>query len=120
MIDTVCAKLDRVFNEDQLPALQHGDLWSGNFLCDSNHRPVLIDPACYYGHPAVDLGLTTLFGGYDRKFYEAYKSVRKLPDNWHLQWQVCNLYPILIHVNLFGGNYGQMLIQTLREITRSL
>lgn len=29
------------------PALLHGDLWSGNFLCDANVREVLIDPAVY-------------------------------------------------------------------------
>ncbi|HLZ88395.1 MAG TPA: fructosamine kinase family protein [Puia sp.] len=27
------------------PALLHGDLWNGNFLCDATGRPVLIDPA---------------------------------------------------------------------------
>jgi fructosamine-3-kinase len=25
-------------------SLLHGDLWSGNFLCDDQYRPVLIDP----------------------------------------------------------------------------
>jgi protein-ribulosamine 3-kinase len=120
MIDKICSNIDSVFPEPQTPALLHGDLWSGNFLCDVNEQPVLIDPAVYYGHPAVDLGLTTLFGGYDRRFYEAYRSVRPFPDNWHQQWQVCNLYPLLIHVNLFGGSYGTMLSQTLKEITRSL
>ena len=37
------------------PALLHGDLWSGNFLCDSQSRPVLIDPAVYFGHRSMDL-----------------------------------------------------------------
>jgi fructosamine-3-kinase len=54
------------------PALLHGDLWNGNFLCDEMQRPVLIDPAIYYGHRAIDLGMTTLFGGFENEFYNAY------------------------------------------------
>ena len=48
--------------------LLHGDLWSGNLLCDHKGNPVLIDPAVYHGHPSMDLGMTTLFGGFDRIF----------------------------------------------------
>jgi fructosamine-3-kinase len=39
-------ELDSIF-EKELPSLQHGDLWSGNFLCDGQGHPVLIDPAVY-------------------------------------------------------------------------
>jgi len=87
------------------PSLVHGDLWSGNFLCDIEKQPVLIDPAIYYGHPAVDLGLTTLFGGFDKLFYEAYNYYSPFPSNYLEQWDCCNLYPLLIHLNLFGRGY---------------
>jgi protein-ribulosamine 3-kinase len=86
------------------PALLHGDLWSGNFLCDADSRPVLIDPAVYYGHRGMDLAMTTLFGGFERPFYEAYAHHYPLPLNHREQWEICNLYPLLIHLNLFGAS----------------
>jgi protein-ribulosamine 3-kinase len=87
------------------PALLHGDLWSGNFLCDDNNQPVLIDPAIYYGHRSMDLAMTTLFGGFDRQFYQSYDHHYPLPPNYRQQWEIANLYPLLIHLNLFGEAY---------------
>ncbi|HMF72241.1 MAG TPA: fructosamine kinase family protein [Flavitalea sp.] len=98
------SQLGNIF-DDNRPSLVHGDLWSGNFLCDIEKQPVLIDPAIYYGHPAVDLGLTTLFGGFDKSFYEAYNYYSPFASNYMEQWDCCNLYPLLIHLNLFGRGY---------------
>lgn len=97
------------------PALLHGDLWSGNFLCDSKEKPVLIDPAVCYGHPAVDLGLTTMFGGFEQPFYESYHYHAPFPSNYRQQWQVANLYPLLIHLNLFGKGYLQDILYTINH-----
>jgi fructosamine-3-kinase len=85
--------------------LVHGDLWSGNFICDENHDPVLIDPAVYYGIAAVDLGMTTLFGGFSKEFYEAYAYHAPFPSNYEEQWRIAKLYPLLIHLILFGKSY---------------
>ena len=93
--------LNTIF-EKEPPALLHGDLWSGNFLCDDKGQPVLIDPAVYFGHRSMDLAMTTLFGGFERPFYEAYAWHYPFPPNHREQWDVCNLYPLLIHLNLFG------------------
>ncbi|MDF2189809.1 fructosamine kinase family protein [Paraflavitalea sp. CAU 1676] len=95
------------------PVLVHGDLWSGNFLCDTDSRPVLIDPAVYYGHPAVDLGMTTLFGGFEALFYESYHQHAPPPANYREQWEVANLYPLLIHLNLFGKGYLPDILSTI-------
>lgn len=97
-------KLDNFFNPEP-PSLLHGDLWSGNYLCSHRFQPVLIDPAVYYGHRSMDLAMTTLFGGFDRSFYEAYAYHFPLPSNYREQWELCNLYPLLIHLNLFGASY---------------
>jgi len=96
-------------------SLLHGDLWNGNFLCDHSGMPVLIDPAVYYGNPAMDLGMTTLFGGFDPLFYESYKEHFTLPSNYVQQWEICNLYPLLIHLNLFGKGYLQRIISTIQN-----
>jgi fructosamine-3-kinase len=111
--DTLYLQLHHVFDDAQKPALLHGDLWSGNFLCNQQAQPVLIDPAIYFGHPAVDLGMTTLFGGFNQRFYDAYKYHLPLPHNYKEQWQICNLYPLLIHLYLFGKSYVQQIEQTL-------
>ncbi|MBD0295892.1 MAG: fructosamine kinase family protein [Bacteroidota bacterium] len=93
------------FFEVENPALLHGDLWSGNFMCNSQSEPVLIDPAVYYGHRSIDLGMSTLFGGFRNNFYEAYHYHYPLPKNYEEQWQLCNLYALLIHLFLFGKSY---------------
>ena len=98
-------KLPSIFAGKQKPSLVHGDLWSGNFMCDENSEPVLIDTAAYYGHPSVDLGMSTLFGGFRKGFYEAYNYNSPFPSNNKEQWEVCNLYPLLIHLILFGRSY---------------
>lgn len=97
------------------PVLLHGDLWSGNFLCDEKSKPVLIDPAVYYGHRSIDMAMTTLFGGFDARFYESYNYHFPLPTNYRQQWEVCNLYPLLIHLNLFGKSYLADILNTIRQ-----
>ena len=107
-------KLPGIFDNDK-PSLLHGDLWSGNFMCNDKNQPALIDPAVYFGHPSVDLGMTTLFGGFDRSFYDAYHYHSPLPPNYKQQWQACNLYPLLIHLHLFGKSYLRQIEQTLAD-----
>jgi fructosamine-3-kinase len=97
------------------PSLLHGDLWSGNFLCDTTGNPVLIDPAAYFGHRSVDLAMTTLFGGFDPIFYEAYAHYYPLPANYREQWEISNLYPLLIHLNLFGKTYTRNILHTIQR-----
>jgi protein-ribulosamine 3-kinase len=107
-------RLPAIFDE-QPPALLHGDLWSGNFMCTSNKQPALIDPAIYYGHPSIDLAMTTLFGGFNNTFYEAYQYHAPFPANYKEQWKVCNLYPLLIHLLLFGKTYLSSIERTLND-----
>ena len=113
--ESVYQVLPRVFDAAQEPVLVHGDLWSGNFMCDDAASPVLIDPAVYYGHPSVDLGMTTLFGGFSSAFYEAYHYHRPFPPDYKDQWKVCNLYPLLIHLLLFGRSYLSQIDHTLHS-----
>lgn len=99
----------------ETPSLLHGDLWSGNFLCDEQSRPVLIDPAVYYGHRYMDLAMTTLFGGFETPFYEAYHHHYPLAPDYRRAWDICNLYPLLIHLNLFGHSYLPQILNTIRS-----
>ena len=96
------------------PALLHGDLWSGNLIADEKGEPCLIDPAVYYGNREVDLAMTRLFGGFDERFYEAYEEAFSTPPGLDERLSIYNLYPLLVHVNLFGGGYLQQVTSILR------
>lgn len=87
------------------PSALHGDLWSGNFLCNSNEKVVFIDPAVYYGHREVDLAMTLLFGGFSKEFYSIYHEEFPLERGFFDRKDIYNLYPLLIHLNLFGSSY---------------
>jgi fructosamine-3-kinase len=97
------------------PSLLHGDLWSGNFLADEEGQPVLIDPAVYFGHRSIDLAMTTLFGDFRQPFYDAYNYQYPFPANFRDQWEICNLYPLLVHLNLFGLSYLGNILHTIRR-----
>lgn len=87
------------------PSLLHGDLWSGNYMVDDEGRPVLIDPAVYYGHREADLAMTLLFGGFEHEFYAAYDEAWPLVHGWKERVPVYQLYHLLNHLNLFGSAY---------------
>lgn len=87
------------------PSLLHGDLWSGNRMCDAEGQPVLVDPACYYGHHEAELAFTRLFGGFPATFYEAYQATYPLQAGWEQRVDLFNLYPLLTHLNMFGTGY---------------
>jgi len=108
------AKFDTFFPTEP-PSLLHGDLWSGNTFSDLQNRPVLIDPAIYYGHRLMDLGMTKLFGGFGPRFYDSYKEVNRLESNWNEAVEVANLYPLLVHLELFGSGYRSQIITILNR-----
>lgn len=97
-------KLDTLMPKES-PALLHGDLWNGNFMVGENGLPCLIDPAVYYGHREMDLAMTRLFGGFDDRFYQSYDESLSLTSGFEERKDIYNLYPLLVHVNLFGGKY---------------
>jgi len=99
---------DLIPDDGEKPALLHGDLWGGNYLCSEGNTPVLIDPAVYYGHREADLAMTMLFGGFDESFYSAYRETWPLNPGWKERMELYKLYHLLNHLNLFGeGYYGQ-------------
>ncbi len=87
------------------PALIHGDLWSGNMMCGKGQTPYLIDPAVYYGNREMDIAMTQMFGGFNRKYLHYYNQFLPLEKGWEERISIHNLYPNLVHLNLFGRSY---------------
>ncbi|MFU8813076.1 MAG: fructosamine kinase family protein [Balneolaceae bacterium] len=110
--DRFYAQLPDLFPESP-PSLLHGDLWSGNVLFTKSGTPALIDPAVYFGHPEMDLAFTRMFGGFSESFYRAYESVRPIDPGFEERIPIYNLYPLLVHANLFGGGYADRAAQFL-------
>ncbi|MCR5762974.1 MAG: fructosamine kinase family protein [Treponema sp.] len=97
--------LEEYLVEPEKPSLLHGDLWSGNVMCGSDGKTMLIDPACYVGHAEADLAMTELFGGFPKAFYDAYREARPLQPGYEERRDLYNLYQLLNHLNLFGQSY---------------
>ena len=98
-------RIDQLFPEEP-PALLHGDLWNGNYLVGPNNEPCLIDPAVYFGHREIDLGMMQLFGGFQATMYDTYSEEYPLASDWRERIPIAQLYPLMVHANLFGGGYG--------------
>jgi fructosamine-3-kinase len=88
-----------------VPSMLHGDLWSGNYAFDEAGRPLIFDPAFYYGDRESDLAMTELFAGFEPEFYAAYRQAWPLDEGYAVRKDLYNLYHILNHVNLFGSSY---------------
>jgi fructosamine-3-kinase len=102
--ESLFKKLPSLLTEDA-PCLVHGDLWAGNMMADQNGKPCLIDPAIYFGNKEVDIAMTKLFGGFDHAFYDYYHEVSPLAAGYEERCDLYNLYPLMVHVNLFGMSY---------------
>ena len=103
------------------PSLLHGDLWGGNWGCDEGGRPVIFDPACYYGDREADLAMTELFGGFGDRFYQSYVNAWAIDPGYNTRKVLYNLYHVLNHFNLFGGGYaaqaGNMADRLIAELS---
>ncbi len=100
---------------EEPPSLLHGDLWSGNFMINLDSHACFFDPAVYYGHREMEISFTRMFGGFDELFYQAYNEVWPLEKGIEDRIDIHNLYPLLVHLNLFGRGYLPGILNTLQR-----
>ena len=113
-IDALAGKLHIWLKNDARPSLIHGDLWAGNMLSRRTKVVGLIDPALYYADPEIELAFMTLFNSVGRKFFARYNERRPMrPGFFEERRELYNLYPLLVHVRLFGGPYVAQVERTL-------
>lgn len=97
----------------------HGDLWAGNVLTGPGGEPCLIDPAVYVGHREVDLAMMRLFGGFGPRVWASYQEAFPLSHGYQERVPLYQLYPLLVHVHLFGGSYAGQVERALAQLPGS-
>jgi fructosamine-3-kinase len=109
-IERLAELLPELIGEPAPPSLIHGDLWGGNILAHRGRIAGFIDPAVYHADPEIELAFSTLFGTFGEPFFRRYAELRPIrPGFFEVRRDIYNLYPLLVHVRLFGGSYrGQV------------
>lgn len=105
-IERLAGRVDRWLLEPEHASLIHGDLWGGNMLFHEGRLAALIDPACYWAHAEIELAFATLFHSLGDEFFARYEQHRPLPPGFFEERRdLYNLYPLLVHLRLFGAGY---------------
>jgi fructosamine-3-kinase len=129
LVERVCARLPELGVPAEPPARLHGDLWSGNVVWPaprsaggaptSADGAALIDPAAHGGHRETDLAMLHLFGcPHLDELCSAYVDASPLADGWRERIALHQLFPLLVHVELFGQGYVGQLLAAARAALR--
>ena len=119
-IDVCVTRIHQYLQHHQpLPSLVHGDLWHGN-IGFSHQQPAIFDPAVYIGDRETDIAMTELFGRLPQAFYDGYQATWALDPDYASRRKLYQLYHILNHAVLFGGQYLTTAQQDVLQICQQL
>ncbi|MFJ6661803.1 fructosamine kinase family protein [Streptomyces sp. NPDC091377] len=106
-VERVCERLPELAGPAEPPARLHGDLWNGNVLWGADGHAWVIDPAAHGGHRETDLAMLALFGcPHLDAVRDGYQQAAPLADGWRDRVPLHQLFPLLVHVLLFGRGYA--------------
>ncbi len=115
VIERVCARLPDLAGPAEPPARLHGDLWNGNVLWATDGAVRIIDPAAHGGHRETDLAMLQLFGcPHLERVLAGYQEAAPLADGWRPRVGLHQLFPLLVHVVLFGRGYAEQTLAAAR------
>ncbi|XP_075415637.1 fructosamine-3-kinase [Tenrec ecaudatus] len=100
-----------------IPALLHGDLWSGN-VAENDEGPIIYDPASFYGHSEFELAIALMFGGFPRAFFTGYHSKIPKASGFERRLELYKLFNYLNHWNHFGQEYRSPTLGTMRKLLK--
>lgn len=115
-LERFVAVIDRWLAEPERPSLIHGDMWTTNILAHNGRITGFLDPAIYYADAEIELAFSTLFGTFGEAFFGRYNELRPLKGGFFEERRdIYNLYPLLVHVRLFGGGYVNSVADILQR-----
>ncbi|MGW0828894.1 fructosamine kinase family protein [Streptomyces prunicolor] len=115
VVERVCERLPRLAGPAEPPARLHGDLWNGNVLWGADGHVRLIDPAAHGGHRETDLAMLHLFGcPHLPEVLDGYQETAPLAPGWTDRIGLHQLFPLLVHVVLFGRSYAEQTLSAAR------
>lgn len=116
-------KVDKFFtdyerDEKIVPALLHGDLWSGNMaqLREDNSRAVIYDPSSFYGHSEYDFGIARMFGAVPKAVEETYFQLMPKKKLFEKRNKLYQLFHHLNHWDHFGSGYRASTLRLIKEL----
>ena len=116
-VESVVRRIVDLAGPAEPPARIHGDLWSGNIVWNAERHAVLVDPAAHGGHRETDLAMLALFGLPQlARVQAAYAEVDPLADGWEERQPLHQLFPLLVHAALFGGQYGRLATEAAAKL----
>jgi len=111
-----CDMYKRIDMAKITPSLLHGDLWSRNILFNINGA-TLIDPALSFGDKEMDLAYILMFNTFGDTFFDSYTEVHPLSEDFYeIKVLLYQIYPLLVHVALYGGSYILQLEALLKRL----
>ena len=115
-LERFCLQLENFIDQPPMPGLVHGDVWSGNVLFDGDRVAAFIDPALYYADPEVEIAYIELLSTFGPAFHRRYRELRPLrPGYDEGRRDVYNLFPLLVHTEICGPPYAQMVQDILKR-----
>lgn len=115
-IETLGGKLSNYLDEPPRPSLVHGDIWSTTILCYGGKVKAFVDPAIYYGDSEIEYTFSTKNSTLGKAFFDRYNEIRPFrPGYFEIRRHIYNLYPLLVHLRLFGDLYLSRIEEILKR-----
>ena len=108
-LERFCTRLEDFIDRPPAPGLVHGDVWSGNVLFAADRVAAFIDPALYFADPEAEIAYIELLSTFGPAFHRRYRELRPLrPGYAEGRRDIYNLFPLLVHTEICGAPYAQM------------
>lgn len=122
-------KVDKCFSDFQpngegkiVPALLHGDLWSGNAaqLSGNDATGVVYDPSSFFGHSEYEFGIVRMFGSFPKEFERAYFELMPKKKLFERRNKLYQLFHHLNHWDHFGSGYRSSSLRLMKDLIAQL